>query len=70
MSQEPMDHPPSRDFTPLLIESLRDPHEAVEYLNVVMQEGDIDLMLLALRNVAEAQGGLDQAARKIHFSAA
>jgi DNA-binding phage protein len=40
-----------------LIEALKDPREAVAYLNAVMDEGDRELFLLALRNVAEAHGG-------------
>ena len=65
-----MENPATKEYQSLLIESLRDPHEAAEYLNAVMEEGDPDLLVLALKNVAEAQGGLEQLARKIHFIAA
>ena len=41
-----------------LIESLRDSHEAEEYLNAALEEDNPDLFLVALRNVAEAQGGV------------
>jgi DNA-binding phage protein len=41
-----------------LIESLRDPSEAEEYLNAALEEDDPELFLVALRNVAEAQGGV------------
>jgi DNA-binding phage protein len=40
-----------------LIEDLKDPREAAAYLNAAMEEGDRELFLLALRNVAEAHGG-------------
>src|SRR5574340_969929 len=41
-----------------LIESLRDPCEAAAYLNAAIEEGDRAVFLLALRNVAEAHGGM------------
>jgi probable addiction module antidote protein len=47
-----------------LIERLRDAGEAEEYLNAALEEGDPELFLLALRNVAEAQGGVAQLAEK------
>ena len=47
-----------------LIESLRDAGEAEEYLNATLEEGNPELFLLALRNVAEAQGGVAQLAEK------
>ena len=41
-----------------LIESLKDLHEAAAYLSTAMEEGDRELFPLALRNVAEANGGM------------
>ena len=41
-----------------LIEALKDPREAAAYLNAAMEEGDRELFLLAMRNVAEAHGGM------------
>jgi probable addiction module antidote protein len=41
-----------------LIESLRDAREAEAYLNAALEEDDPESFLLALRNVAEAQGGV------------
>lgn len=38
-----------------LIESLRDPEEAAAYLNTVFEDGDIEPISLALKDVAEAQ---------------
>jgi DNA-binding phage protein len=40
-----------------LIAALKNPHEAVAYLNTAMEEHDRALFLLALRNVAEAHIG-------------
>ena len=54
----------SRAYQPDLIESLRDSGEAEEYLNAALEENDPELFLLALRNVAEAQGGIAQLAEK------
>jgi len=54
----------SKAYQPDLIENLRDPREAEEYLNAALEEGDPELFLLALRNVAEAQGEVAQLAEK------
>lgn len=53
-----------------LIEHLKDHDEAVAYLNAALEEslkGDEEsqhLFLIALRNVAEAQGGVGALAKK------
>ena len=39
-----------------LLESLQDPEEATAYLNAALEDGDQEIFLLALRNVAEARG--------------
>jgi probable addiction module antidote protein len=54
----------SKAYQAELIESLRDPSEAEEYLNAALEEDDPELFLVALRNVAEAQGGVAQLANK------
>ena len=41
-----------------LLESLRNPDEAAEYLNACLQDEDARVFLLALRDVAEAHGGV------------
>ncbi|TKB66941.1 MAG: putative addiction module antidote protein [Nitrospira sp.] len=46
------------------MESLRDAREAEEYLNAALKEDDPELFLRALRNVAEAQGGVASLAEK------
>jgi len=51
-----------------LIESIKDLREAAAYLNAAMEEGDRALFLLALRNVAEAQGGMAAVAEKAHLN--
>ena len=54
----------SKAYQPDLIESLRNAGEAEAYLNAALEKGDPELFLLALRNVAEAQGGVAQFAEK------
>jgi probable addiction module antidote protein len=54
----------SKAYQTELIESLRNPREAEDYLNAALEEDDPELFLLALRNVAEAQGGVAQLADK------
>ena len=60
----------SKKYNDLLIESLKDPEEAIFYLNAVLQDCRTDeeesqkLLLLALQNVAIAQGGLAKLAKK------
>jgi probable addiction module antidote protein len=62
-----------RDYQEQLIEDLKDHDEAVSYLNAAWEEsldGDPEsqqLFLLALRNVAEAQGGLGKLAKRSHI---
>ncbi|MGE0644654.1 MAG: addiction module antidote protein [Nitrospira sp.] len=51
-----------------LIESLRDTREAGEYLNAALEEDDPELFLRALRNVAEAQGGVALLAEKTQLN--
>ena len=45
----------SKAYQPELIESLRNPQEAEEYLNVALEEDDPELFLLALRNARLAE---------------
>ncbi len=51
-----------------LIKALRDPEEAAGYLNAVLAEEDPKMFLVALRNVAEAHGGMVQLSRKTKLS--
>ena len=48
------------------IEWLKDEINAAEYLNAALEDGDRDGLLLALRNIAEAQGGMATVAEKAH----
>lgn len=58
-----------RSFHEYVVESLRDPKEAMGYLEVALEEfeqdGDMEAFMLALRAVAEARGGVGKLAKKI-----
>lgn len=47
-----------------LLERLRDPELAAEYLNAALAEGDQAAFMLALRDVAKARGGVAAVARE------
>ncbi len=55
-----------------LIHSLENKKEAAAYLQVALEEyqkdGDLEAFLLALRHVAEAQGGIGKLAKKTHLN--
>ena len=60
--------PTSKPYQPDLIQSLRAPRRAAAYLNAALEEGDREVFLLALRNVAEAQGGVAKLADKANLN--
>ena len=48
----------SRSYEDVLAEDLQDPTEAAEYLNACLEDGNPEVFLLALRDVARARGGV------------
>lgn len=62
--------PRSKRYKELLIESLKSPKEALAYLNTILEEtrdGSEEsqrLLLMALKDIAEAQGGIGLLAEK------
>lgn len=62
--------PRSKKYKELLIESLKDPKEALGYLNAIMEdtkdqsEESQKVLLLALKDIAEAQGGIAELSKK------
>jgi DNA-binding phage protein len=44
-----------KSYKPYLIKSLKDPAEAAAYLDIVLEDGDLEHIVLALKNVAEAR---------------
>ena len=55
---------PSLPYEDWLVEQLKDPAEAAAYIEAVIAEGDQAAIMLALRQVAQAQGGIAEIARK------
>ncbi len=55
---------PSVPYEQWLLERLKDPDEAAGYLEAVIEDGDQAALMLALRQVAQAQGGIARIARK------
>ncbi|MCB4757482.1 MAG: putative addiction module antidote protein [Elusimicrobia bacterium] len=53
----------THDYHKSLIKALKNPNEAAEYLNAALEEGDKEMFLIALRNVAEAFGGMAKLSR-------
>jgi DNA-binding phage protein len=51
-----------KSYKSYLIESLKDPAEAAAYLDAVLEDGNLEQIVLALKNVAEARrSGVDNA---------
>ena len=61
-----------RKFKDYHIEQLRDPDDARIYLSVALEDyekdEDIDAFLLAVRDIAEAQGGISQLAERLSLT--
>jgi len=61
-----------REFREYLIEKLKDQEEAISYLNTALEEYEKDkntnALLLALRTVAEARGGIGELAKKTNLN--
>jgi probable addiction module antidote protein len=62
--KEKQEWPRKRQLSGKPDEALMDSRKAVAYLNAAMEEGDRELFLLALRNVAEAHGGMAAVSEK------
>jgi probable addiction module antidote protein len=52
----------SKNYQNSLIESLKDPTEAAEYLNAALEDGEPEVFLLALRDVVDSFGGMGKLA--------
>jgi probable addiction module antidote protein len=51
-----------------LLESLKNPEEAAQYLNACLEDDDARVFLLALRDVADARGGIRALSRDAHLN--
>jgi probable addiction module antidote protein len=52
----------SKSYQSNLLESLKNPIEAVEYLNAALEDGEPEVFLLALRDVVDSYGGMGKLA--------
>ena len=52
----------SKSYQSNLLESLKDPTEAAEYLNAALEDGETEVFLLALRDVVDSYGGIGKLA--------
>jgi probable addiction module antidote protein len=55
-------------YEPWLIEQLKDPAEAAAYLEAAIEDGDQGAIMVAMRDIAQAQGGIAQVARKARLT--
>ena len=51
-----------------LLKSLGNPHEAAQYLNACLEDEDARVFLLALRDVADARGGIRALSRNARLN--
>ena len=51
-----------------MIESLKDRKEAAAYLEAAIEDGDQAVLMLALRHVAQAQGGVAEITRRANLT--
>lgn len=61
---------PKLSFKQDMIERLKKPKAAQAYLDAAVSDGDPDLFLEALKNVADAHGGMSHIARKVRLDRA
>lgn len=58
---------PMTDYEQDLHEWLKDSENAAEYLNAAIEDGDKEVILLAMRRVAQASGGMAAVAERAHI---
>ena len=59
-----MTTPRDASYSEALEQGLTDPQEAAAYLNAVLEDGDQEEIMLALRRVASAYGGVPKLAKQ------
>lgn len=58
----------TKSYRESLLDSLKDPEEAAQYLNACLEDDDERVFLLALRDVADAHGGIRVLSRNAHLN--
>jgi probable addiction module antidote protein len=59
---------PSKPFSETLHKMLKDPELAALYLEECLEDGDMQLFTMALRDVADARGGMGYLSQVTHLS--
>ncbi len=54
---------PLKDFNEILARDLQEPEAVALYLEYALEDGGVETFLVALRNVAKAQGGMTELAQ-------
>ena len=54
----------TKNYKEHLLESLKNPKEAAAYLDACLEDDDPHVFLLALKDVAEARGGMSELSKK------
>lgn len=58
----------SKSYNELLNERLKDPQESAAYLNAALEDEDPGVFLVALRDIAQANGGMTRLAKGAHLN--
>lgn len=58
----------TKNYKEHLLKELQDPEEAAAYLDACLEDDDIHVFLLALKDVAEARGGMSKLANDSSLS--
>lgn len=58
----------TESYREALLESLKQPEEAAHYLNACLEDQDERIFLLALRDVADAHGGIRALSHQSHLN--
>lgn len=58
----------SKSYKELLYERLKSPEEAAAYLNAALEDEDPGVFLVALRDIAFANGGMTHLAKEAHVN--
>ncbi len=57
-----------KNYKSALVERLKNSKEAAVYLNAALEEDDLKVFLIALRDVVEAHGGVSQLAKSTNLN--
>ncbi len=58
----------SKPYTDFLFERLNNPEEAAAYLNAALADEDLGVFLIALKDIAQANGGMTHIAKEAELN--